>query len=118
MKQNGPEHATLGVTMVEPEIVKQIRVLSALGWGRKRIARTLGVAPNSVWRYLRGGDGALIQSRPGARRLSDEKQARARALLDGAAEGNTVVVRRLLASDGIDVSLRTLQRTLAPHRRA
>ena len=39
---------TLWVPMVKPEIVKQLRVLSALGWGARRIARELGIARNSV----------------------------------------------------------------------
>jgi len=34
---------TLWVPMLEPKIVKQIRALTALGWGKKRIARELGV---------------------------------------------------------------------------
>jgi transposase len=39
-------------------------------------------------------------------------------LLDGAAAGNGVVVKRLLAEQEVDVPLRTLQRVLAPHRQA
>ena len=35
-------------TMVDPEIVRQIRTLSALKWGTKRIARELGIARNTV----------------------------------------------------------------------
>jgi len=38
------DRGTLGVAMVDPEIVKQLRALSALGWGAKRIARELGIA--------------------------------------------------------------------------
>ena len=32
------------VAMVEPEIVRQIRALTALGWGSRRIAGELGIA--------------------------------------------------------------------------
>jgi transposase len=39
-------------------------------------------------------------------------------LLEGPAAGNAVVARRLLAERGVEVPLRTLQRTLAPHRQA
>ena len=88
---------TLWVPMVDPEIVKQLRVLSALGWGKKRIARELGIARNSVRRYLREGAAAETQARPGAWTLDAEQQAAARTLLDGAAAGNGVVVQRLLA---------------------
>lgn len=38
---NGRER--LGIPMVEPEIVKQLRALRALGWGTKRLARELGM---------------------------------------------------------------------------
>jgi hypothetical protein len=38
-------------------------------------------------------------------------------LLDGPAQGNGVVVKRLLSQKAIDVPLRTLQRALAPRRR-
>ena len=44
------ERATLTVPMVDPEIVKQLRGLAAIGWGTKRIARELGIARNSVKR--------------------------------------------------------------------
>lgn len=102
--------------MVDPEIVKQIRALAALGGGKKRIARELGVARNSVRRYLREGEPAETQTRPGAWALDAEQQQTARSLLDGPAAGNAVVVKRLLAEQDVDVPLRTLQRVLAPHR--
>ena len=112
------ERATLTVPMVDPEVVEHLRALHALGWGSKRIARELGIARNSVRRYLRGGEAAEQQTRPGAWTLDAEQQTNARALLDGPAEGNAVVVRRLLAEQAVDVPLRTLQRALAPHRQA
>jgi transposase len=85
--------------------------------GAKRIARELGVARNSVRRYVREGD-AETQTRPAAWTLDVERQAIARRLLDGPAAGNSVVVKRLLAEQDVDVPLRTLQRVLAPHRQA
>ena len=109
---------TLWVPMLDPEIVKQLRALAALGWGKKRIARELGIARNSVKRYLREGEAAETQTRPGAWTLDAEQQTTARSLLDGPAAGNTVVVKRLLAQQDVDVPLRTLQRVLAPHRQA
>jgi predicted transcriptional regulator len=104
------------VPMVDPEIVKQLRALHALGWGNKRIAKELGIARNSVRRYLRQGDAAETQTRPKARTLDDVQRAIAAKLLDGPAQGNAVVVKRLLARDGVGVPLRTLQRALAPRR--
>ncbi|MBL0219993.1 MAG: IS21 family transposase [Myxococcales bacterium] len=102
--------------MVDPEIVKHLRALKALGWGTKRIARELGIARNSVRRYLREGAAAETQTRPGAWTLDAEQQVAARALLDGPAAGNGVVVQRLLAEQQVVVPIRTLQRVLAPHR--
>lgn len=109
---------TLSVPMVDPEIVTQLRALHKLGWGRKRLAREFGIAPNTVRRYLRAGPAADVQTRPGARTLSGDEQADARALLDGPAAGNAVVVQQLLAEREVLVPLRTLQRNLAPHRQA
>ena len=104
--------------MVDPEIVTHLLALRALGWGSKRIARELGIARNSVRRYLRDGTDAETQTRPGAWTLDVGQQATARSLLDGPAAGNSVVVQRLLAEQQVDVPLRTLQRVLAPHRLA
>ncbi|MEZ4404579.1 MAG: IS21 family transposase [Kofleriaceae bacterium] len=104
--------------MLDPEIVERIRLLQQLRWGSKRIARELGIARNSVRRYLRGGAAAEVQARPNARTLDTDQVTLARELLDGAAAGNAVVVQRLLAERQIDVPLRTLQRTLEPHRQA
>jgi len=114
----GNRQATLSVAMVDPEIVRQVRALRALGWGSKRIARAVGIARNSVRRYLRAGAAAETQIRPGAWTLDGERREAARGLLDGAAAGNGVVVRRLLAEQNVEVPLRTLQRVLAPHRQA
>src|SRR5262245_55136897 len=109
---------TVEVPMLEPEIVRQIKALSDLGWGTKRIRQQLGVSRNSVRRYLRSDTTPLVQVRPLARRLDESMRALALALLDGPAQGNAVVVRELLASQGIDVELRTLQRALAPSRQS
>jgi transposase len=103
--------------MVEPEIVKQIHGLSAKGWGAKRISQELGVARNTVRRYLRGGDAALAQKRPGARKLAAPARAEALAIYDGAAEGNAVGVHRLLQAHGLEASVRTVQRAVEGRRR-
>jgi transposase len=104
--------------MLVPEVVRQIRQLRELGWGAKRIAGQTGVARATVRRYLRGGAGVETQRRPGAWTLEESARALAMELLDGPAEGNAVVVRRLLRERGVEVPLRTLQRVLMPHRRA
>lgn len=117
-KTAGLGTATLLVPMVDPEIVRQLRVLRALGWGTKRIAEELGIARNSVRRYIREGAAAETQTRPGAWTMDEQERTLARELLDGPAAGNAVVVQRLLAERDVGVPLRTLQRVLAPHRQA
>jgi transposase len=106
---------TTEVSMVEAEVVQQVRLLHERGWGSKRIALELGIARNTVRRYLRGGDAALVQARPAARVLSEPQRQRARVLFE-AAQGNSRVVRRQLAQEGVVVGERTLQRVLAPER--
>jgi transposase len=103
--------------MVDPEVVQQIRGLRAQGWGAKRIARELEIARNTVKRYLRAGDAALVQERPKARVLDEPQRERAVALFDEVAEGNAVVVHRELAREGSDASVRTVQRVVAERRR-
>jgi transposase len=103
--------------MIEPEVVQQVRVLSARGWGFKSIANELGIARNTVRRYLRSGAAAQKQVRPSARRLDEDARAEARQMFVGLAEGNAVVVRRELARRGVDASVRTVQRVVAGERR-
>ena len=104
--------------MIEPEVVRQVRVLFARGWGAKRIAKELGIARNTVRRYLRDDGGAETQVRPGARALDDDARAEARQMFAGLAEGNAVVVQRELARRGIEASVRTVQRVVEDERRA
>ena len=104
------------VSMVEPEIIRQVRALAEGGWGSKRIARELGIARNTVKRYLRGGHQAERQQRPGAWALSAAARAAAVQLFETTAEGNAVVVADLLQEQGIDASVRTVQRALASRR--
>ncbi|WPB74371.1 IS21 family transposase [Archangium violaceum] len=103
--------------MVEQEVVRRIRVLAEAGWGHKRIAREVGVARNTVRRYLREGPAADKQVRPKARRLTRAEQQRAVELWNGAAEGNAVVVKALLAQEGAEASVRTVQRAVEQRRR-
>jgi transposase len=103
--------------MVEPEVVRRIEALRRGGLGAKRIAVELGIARNTVRRYLRGGAEARRSERPRGRRLDRGQRQLALELFDGLAEGNAVVVQELLAVQGIVVSLRTLQRSLSSHRR-
>jgi transposase len=107
---------TTEVPMVEAEAVRQMRDLATKGWGAKRIARELGVARNTVRRYLRGAV-ADLQRHPSQQRLDEVRRAEAVALFDGEAEGNAVVVAQLLGERGIEASVRTVQRAVADRRR-
>ena len=107
----------LEVPMVEAEAVRQMRDLASKGWGAKRIARELGLARNTVRRYLRGGEAAEVQRHPAQQRLDEGRQAEAVALFEGEAEGNAVVVAQMLAARGIEASVRTVQRAVAHRRR-
>src|SRR2546428_4260909 len=104
------------VSMVEPELVRQVRALGEQGWGSKRIARELGIARNTVRRYLRGREEAERQCRPRSWKLDGETRAEAARLFETTAEGNAVVVADLLQERGVQASVRTVQRVLAPRR--
>src|SRR5581483_11861953 len=104
------------VAMVEPEVVRQMRLLHEAGWGAKRIASEVGVARNTVRRYLRNPL-ADVQVRPSRRVLGDDERSQARELFVGAAGGNAVVIRQLLADRGHEASVRSVQRAVEAQRR-
>ena len=106
------------VPVIEGELVATIRELAGRGVGSKTIARTVGVARNTVRRYLRQPVAPGVQMRPAARRLTDAAQDDARTLYEGPAGGNAVVVQRLLKERGTAVSVRTIERAVADIRRA
>jgi transposase len=106
------------VPVIEGELVATIRELAGRGVGSKTIARTVGVARNTVRRYLRAPIAPGVQRRPKARRLTDDARCQARTLYEGSAGGNAVVVQRLLKARGTDVSVRTIERAVADIRRA
>ena len=102
--------------MLEPEVVRQVRQLAEHGWGSRRISRELGVARNTVKRYLRDGAAAERQERPRARLLGPALRAEALRLFETEAQGNAVVVRDLLRERGVRVTARTVQRLLRARR--
>jgi len=105
------------VPVIEGELVTAIRTLAGRGVGKKTIAREVGVAVNTVRRYLRQLVGVGVQVRPAARRLTDARRQEARALYEGPAGGNAVVVQRLLAERELTISVRTIERAVADIRR-
>ena len=121
MSERGVTVATLcararGVEqMKEPEEVAAVVQLHAVGWGSRRIARELGISRNTVKRYLAQGGWVAYRSPERA------------GCLDGLQEwlgerftrhrGNAEVLRQeLLSEHGVLVSLRTVERAVAPWR--
>jgi transposase len=104
--------------VIEGELVAAIRELAGRGVGSKVIARTVGVARNTVRRYLRRPVVPGVQVRPAARRLTETARDTARRLYESEAGGNAVVVQRLLAGHDVHVSVRTIERAVADLRRA
>ncbi|HVN42077.1 MAG TPA: IS21 family transposase [Steroidobacteraceae bacterium] len=106
-----------GEMMRTPDEVSAMLRLRALGWGVRRIASDLGCSHMTVRRYLEA-DGWIAYRRAERRHRLDgldawlaERFRRHR--------GNCDVVRQDLAREhGIEVSLRTVERAVAPLRRA
>ena len=71
------------VPVIEDEIVTAIRALASRGVGSKTIAQAIGVARNTVRRYLRQSIAAGAQVRPAARRLADDARTTVRELYTG-----------------------------------
>ena len=106
-----------GEEMRTPEEVAAMLRLSALGWGSKRIAAEFGCSRATVKRYL-AARGWAAYRRPRRRRALD-------GLESWIAErfrqhrGNADVVRQdLVREHGVTVSLRTVERAVAPLRQA
>lgn len=105
-----------GEEMRTPDEVSAMVQLKALGWGVRRIAREIGCSHVTVRRYLAQGGWADYRTPDRSKALD--------GLEDWLAErfrrhrGNADVVRQELASEkGITVSLRTVERAVAPLRR-
>lgn len=109
--------STSEVAMVEADVVRQMRQLLAAGWGLKRVAKEIGVSRNTVRRYLRGGVAAEGQLRPRSRRLDAAGATLAVQLFEDEAQGNAVVLSKLLEERGILVGVRTVQRAVEQTRR-
>lgn len=104
-----------GDEMKAPDEVTAMVRLKALGWGSKRIAAELGCSRNTVKRWLRCGDWRPCVTPSRSKKLDE--------LTDWLAErfrrhaGNADVIRQELASEkGVHVSLRTVERAVAPLR--
>ena len=102
--------------MKTPDDVSAMVRLKGLGWGAKRIAAELGCSKTTVKRWLQFGDWRPCVTPSRSKKLD--------GLADWLAErfrrhrGNADVIRQELAQEkDIHVSLRTVERTVAPLRR-
>jgi transposase len=120
MREDGTVPSPLGDqrrdVMKAPDEVSAMLRLKALGWGSKRIAAELGCSRNTVRHWLARSDWRPCASRSRSRKLdgmSDWLRERFRQHA-----GNADVVRQELAREkNITVSLRTVERGVAPLRR-
>jgi transposase len=102
--------------MEKPDDVAAMLRLHAAGWGVKRIAAELGCSKNTVKRYIRQGGWKPYVGGSRATRLEGQEPWLEAALIQHG--GNAEVVRQeLVRQHKIRVSLRTVQRAVAPHRR-
>ena len=106
-----------GQAMKTPDDVEAMLWLKACGWGMKRIAAELGCSHHTVKNYVSAGGAVPFKSPQRAKALDGQDDwLRERFLRH---RGNADVVRQdLLAEKGLAVSLRTLQRAVAPYRQA
>jgi transposase len=103
--------------MLTPDEVSAMVQLYELGWGVKRIAGALGCSRNTVKRYIEAGGWVAYRKPQRKRRLDGLESWLAERFRQH--RGNCEVVRQDLAREhGIAVSLRTIERAMAPLRQA
>ncbi len=104
-----------GEEMRTPDEVTAMLRLWSLGWGAKRIAKELRVSRNTVKRYIESG-GWSAYRKPRRPKVLDGHEAWLAERMRRH-RGNADVVRQDLARDlGVEVSLRTVERAVAPLR--
>lgn len=109
------ERVSRRIEMRTPEEVSAMLALKARGWGSKRIATELGCSRNTVKRWLATGGWRAPSPVVRAKALDGLENWVAERFRQHA--GNADVVRQELAAEkGITVSLRTVERAVAPLR--
>lgn len=103
--------------MREPDEVTAMLQLHRLGWGSRRIAAELGCSRTTVQHHLAAGSWQAYRTRPSRRVLEAHQAWLAERFLRH--RGNADVVRQELAQEhGVIVSLRTIERAVAPLRQS
>ena len=112
----GPWAGRPRAQMRKSDEVEAMLHLRALGWGLRRIAKEFGCSKNTVRRYVAADGWMTYSRRAGGGKLEDQETwLKERFFQHG---GNAEVVRQdLVREQGIDVSLRTVERAVAPFRR-
>lgn len=115
IEELAPSLETPGEAMLEETTVRAIFALRKNGWGIKAVARELGVAPNTVRFWTRRGESAPrpVMGRP--RALDDWLPWVKARFQEGIRNGD--VLRQELTAQGIQVSLRTVERATSEWRR-
>ena len=98
-----------------PDEVLEMRRLQRLGWGTRRIAAHLECSRTTVQVWLQRGRWRKGTRHPRRRVLAGWEEWLRERLVQH--EGNADVVRQELEARGIRVSLRTVERAVAPFRR-
>lgn len=116
-ERSSPQPGALrGEEMRTPDEVAAMVRLRALGWGAKRIAAELGCSRNTVKRYIEKGGWAAYKKPERGKALDGLEGWIAERFFQH--RGNADVVRQELASElGVVVSLRTVERAVAPLRK-
>ena len=112
----GPWAGRPRAQMMKSDEVEAMLHLRELGWGLRRIAREFGCSKNTVRRYVAADGWMSYSRRSGGGKLEGQAAwLKERFFQHG---GNAEVVRQdLLREQGVDVSLRTVERAVAPLRR-
>ncbi len=106
-----------GQAMKTPDDVETMLRLKACGWGLKRIAAALGCSHHTVKHYVAAGGVVPFKSPQRSKTLDGHEDWLREQFIRH--RGNADVVRQdLLAEKELAVSLRTLQRAVAPYRQA
>jgi transposase len=101
--------------MKTPDDIDEMLHLHKQGWGKQRIADHLGISKNTVRRYLQAGGWTPYKRPQRTQTLTQLQDWLKDAIVTH--HGNAAVLQQLLHDEhGVDVSLRTVQRAVAPYR--